>query len=256
MLKREAPVPLYHQLKDLLLEQIGAGEWRVGKTIPSEPVLASKFGVSRATVRQALTELVQSGHLQKVQGKGTFVTEPKVEPIGALTSFTENMQAAGLTPQRTTLIAEWRPVPDEIAEDLQQPGPAFYVERLLLANRSPLALQQAWYPAWLIEGHEAFFTKEMLDERSLYETLQTQCGVVLESADETIDVLMPDENERELLALPEGMPVMQIRRTTYDRDRRAVEAVNLLFRSDRYRYRVTLSRSRQEIGGRLAERSR
>lgn len=254
MLKRDAPIPLYYQLKGLFLEQIARGTWRVGKIIPSETDLATKFSVSRATVRQALMELVQSGHLHRIQGKGTFVTEPKVEPIGALTSFTENMQAAGLIPQRKTLLAEWRTVPEDIAKDLQQrSGHAFYVKRLLIANDSPLALQKAWYPAWLIQGKDNFFTKKMLDQQSLYETLQTKCGVILNTADETIDVLMPDEEERKLLALPEKMPIMQIRRNTYDRAGRTVEAVNLLFRSDRYRYRVTLSRSRQEIGGRFAE---
>ena len=249
MLKRDAPVPLYYQLKGLLLQQIAGGTWEVGVTIPSETDLATKFGVSRATVRQALMELVQSGHLHRIQGKGTFVTEPKVEPIGALTSFSENMEAAGLVPKRNTLVAEWRNLAEGVAEDLQQaPGRAFYVERLLIANDVPLALQKAWYPAWLVNGKEDLFTKRMLDQQSLYEILQAKCGVVLDTADETIDVLMPDEQERELMGLPKDMPVMQIHRNTYDRTGRTIEAVNLLFRSDRYRYRVTLSRS-HKIGG-------
>lgn len=245
-ISRNNPLPLYHQLRELFLSEIANGTWKIGALIPAELDLAEEFGVSRATVRQALLELVQSGHLHRIQGKGTIVTEPKVEPLGALTSFTENMRAAGITPARRTLIAEWRTPPAPLGADAGER--AYYVERLLIADTTPLGLQRAWYPGWLVRGHERHFSKPSLDQNSLYEILQTRCGAVLDVAEETIDVMLPDAAEAKLLAVPREQPIMLIHRDTFDPAGRLIESVELLYRSDRYRYRVTLSRSQRNGG--------
>ncbi len=240
----DSRLPLYQQLKEMFLEEISSGGWKIGSTIPSELEIATRFKVSRATVRQALLELVHAGHLRRIQGKGTIVTEAKIEPLAALTSFSENMKAAGITPGWKTFVVEWKSPPPRIAERLQQPtGPALYVDRLLLGDGRPLALQKAWYPAWLIDPHRDFFTREHLDQHSLYETLRTRCGVVLHTAEETIDVGMPNPTQAKTLNLRKGQPVMLIHRDTFDPFSRTIESVELVFRSDRYRYRLTLTRS-------------
>jgi GntR family transcriptional regulator len=249
-ISRENPLPLYYQLRQLFVEQISSGRWKVGAVIPSEVALARDFGVSRATVRQALQELVQTNHLHRMQGKGTIVTEPKVEPLGALTSFTENMEAAGIAPGRHTFVAEWREPPTSVARKLQGgQARAYYVERLLIAEREPLGLQRAWYPERLIEGTESLFSRESLDRHSIYELLQSHCGAILDTAEETIDVLIPTDADAKMLGLPANQPSMLIQRDTFDPEGRLIESVELLFRSDRYRYRVTLSRSQRRGGG-------
>lgn len=244
---RDNPLPLYHQLIECFRAEIAEGRWRVGAVIPPETELAARLGVSRATVRQALLELAQSGHLHRVQGKGTIVTrpaEPKVEPIGALTSFSENMRAAGVVPTRRTLHASWREPDDEPAPGLLGPSRrAFYVERLLIADGVPLGIQRAWYPERLVKRAEARFTKESLDRHSIYEILQEHCGVVLDHAEETIDVLLPSARDADLLALTPEQPIMLVHRNTYDPQERLVESVELFYRSDRYRYRVLLVRN-------------
>jgi GntR family transcriptional regulator len=240
----DSRLPLYQQLKEMFLEEITSGGWKIGTTIPAELEIATRFNVSRATVRQAVMDLVHAGHLRRIQGKGTIVTEAKIEPLAALTSFSENMKAAGITPGWRTFVVEWKSSPRQIAERLQQPiGRALYVERLLLGDDRPLALQKAWYPAWLIDPHKDLFTKEYLDQHSLYETLRTKCGAVLHTAEETIDVGMPNPGQVKVLNMRKGQPVMLIHRDTFDPFFRTLESVELVFRSDRYRYRLTLTRS-------------
>jgi GntR family transcriptional regulator len=240
----DSRLPLYQQLKEMFLDEISSGGWKIGTTIPAELEIASRFKVSRATVRQAVMELVHAGHLRRIQGKGTIVTEAKIEPLAALTSFSENMKAAGITPGWRTFVVEWKSPPQQVAERLQQPvGRALYVERLLLGDDRPLALQKAWYPSWLTDPHRDLFTKEYLDQHSLYETLRTQCGAVLHTAEETIDVGMPNPGQVKVLNMRKGQPVMLIRRDTFDPFFRTIESVELVFRSDRYRYRLTLTRS-------------
>ena len=98
-LDRELPVPLYHQLKSLLLRRIEVGELKPNARLQTEDQLAAAYQVSKATVRQALGELVHAGYLRREQGRGTFVAEPRVDQGPTeLTSFTVDMRRRGLGP--------------------------------------------------------------------------------------------------------------------------------------------------------------
>src|ERR671914_659967 len=74
---RRSPVPFYFQLRQLIRDEIAAGRWEPGERIPSENELCRHFGVSRTTVRQALSELESEGLLHKEKGRGSFVAEPR-----------------------------------------------------------------------------------------------------------------------------------------------------------------------------------
>jgi GntR family transcriptional regulator len=78
-LDRSSFVPLYYQLQEILKEQIESGRWRPGDRLPSEPELARRYAVSRIVVRQALAILEDDRQLLRVQGRGTFVAEPKLD---------------------------------------------------------------------------------------------------------------------------------------------------------------------------------
>src|SRR5436305_14643133 len=98
-LERSNPLPLYYQLKEVLKQQIQAGHLAPHTAIPSEPELVAQYHVSRATVRQALTELVHEGLLYRQHGRGTFVCEPRVQQdLSVLTSFSEELRRLGKRP--------------------------------------------------------------------------------------------------------------------------------------------------------------
>jgi GntR family transcriptional regulator len=77
-LNRRSSVPLYYQLQELLKEKIESEVWRPGDLLPSEPELASQFGVSRIVVRQALAILEDDRQIIRVRGRGTLVAAPKL----------------------------------------------------------------------------------------------------------------------------------------------------------------------------------
>jgi len=92
MLNPKAPIPLYHQLADIILARIRAGEYADGKRIPSEHTLAREYAIGRPTVRQATELLVRKGFLSRKRGAGTFVREKPEEVdlfsfAGTLSSF-------------------------------------------------------------------------------------------------------------------------------------------------------------------------
>jgi GntR family transcriptional regulator len=80
-LDRKSSVPLYYQLQEIIHQQIGSGRFSVGDALPSEGDFCRMFGVSRMVVRQALQVLEDDGEIERLQGKGTYVAEPKLDLI-------------------------------------------------------------------------------------------------------------------------------------------------------------------------------
>src|SRR5206468_4320738 len=120
ILKRGAPVPLYHQLKTTLLREIEAGRWRAGERIPTEDALIERFKVSKITVRQALRDLSEKGYIRREQGRGTFVQGPPIdEGPRELKSFTSEMRGHGFAATSRVLEQGVVAVPAEIADRLQ-----------------------------------------------------------------------------------------------------------------------------------------
>lgn len=247
VVSRNVPLPLYHQIKEFVLAKISSGEWKTGEVIPSETELANQFAVSRATVRQALVELANAGYLRRMQGIGTVVTEPIVEPIAALKSFSENMRACGIEPGYRTLEVTWVRDPQRMRLEGIGRGPDhdlfLSIRRVLLANGEPLALQRTLIPKWVIAGNEDLFTKERLDGESLYRLLKNRCGVSFFRASESIQAAVTSEEEAEFLDLEAAVPVLVIKRHTYDRMDRLVEYSRMVYRADRYSYRISLTSS-------------
>ena len=88
--------PLYDQVYQTLLQQIGNGTYPVQQKLPSEKELSELFNVSRITIRQALNQLQLEHLVYKIQGKGTFVSAPKIfQNISQLQGFAEAMRNMG-----------------------------------------------------------------------------------------------------------------------------------------------------------------
>lgn len=97
------PAPLHQKLRDAIFEQISDGTLKAGDTLPSERAMKEHFGVSRATVRQAVTTLIQEGYLQSVAGTGTFVLEQsrKMTSAGLIGLITSSPNFNFFYPQLT-----------------------------------------------------------------------------------------------------------------------------------------------------------
>src|SRR5215211_5088863 len=117
---KSGPLPRYYQLKEIIRERIRSGEWATGSPIPSERELCARYGISRMTARQSITELVNEGLLYREQGKGTYVGRPKIaQQLLSLTGFTEDMQARDQRPGARVLTAEMWSADQETAERLR-----------------------------------------------------------------------------------------------------------------------------------------
>ena len=240
-LSRRGPVPLYHQLKTVILREIEAGRWQPDQQLPTEHELAQRFRVSKITVRQALRELAGAGFIRREQGRGTFV-EPRKLQQGPreLTSFTDEMRRHGLLPTSRLLDQEVVLSPDEIATALRiAPGTRlFKLRRLRLADGEPMGIQTAYLPLDLVPG----ITDRNFANVSLYDFLQAQYGLHPANARETYCVAQLKRDEAELLRVPARSPAMIAERITFLADGRPFEYVRSLMRADRYKVVIDLTR--------------
>jgi GntR family transcriptional regulator len=215
---RNGPMPLYVQLKELIATEIRRGALRPGDRIGSESELERVHRVSRITVRQALHALVNAGEVYRVPGKGTFVAPTKVAPLAAFTGFSENMAATGLTPSYRCLTAEWvDSPPSKVRAELRlaPDEPAFRLDRLLLADGSPIGLQSGFYAGRLLRPAIALLTPQRLGATSFYRLLERDLGLELGRATETVEPAIARREEVKLLDLTVGAPVLVVNRLAF-----------------------------------------
>ena len=140
-LDRSSPIPLYHQLRGVLQRQIERGELRIGDRLPNEDFIAAHYEVSKITVREALKTLAAAGYVRREQGRGTFVTNPRVvQGPRKLTCFSDEMELRGLTASSRVLAAEVIPADLDLANKLAI-HPRASVFRL---KRIRLAMARSW----------------------------------------------------------------------------------------------------------------
>jgi len=228
----------HRQLRDHLRELIDR-DLRAHERLPTERDLAKQFDVSRMTVRRALEQLVSEGRVYRVQGAGTFVTEPGIAKTIELTSFSEDMRRRGLRPGSTLLVARLTTAGAEIgyALGLSPAEEVYHLERVRTADGVPMCIENVYLPATLFPG--------LLDEPmtgSLYEVIERRYRIQAERAEQVVRATVLDEREAKLLGVAPFSAALHVERTAFDQRGRAVERAVSTYRSDRYSYHLTVRR--------------
>ncbi len=240
-LSKDLPIPLYHQLKTLLLEQIRAGAMKPNDRLPAEDELAATHGVSKATVRQALNELAVAGVLRREQGRGTFVAEPKLaQGPREMTSFTDEMRSRGFHPTSKVLKQDVTKAEAGVAEKLQitEGSQVMRLKRLRLADDEPMGIQTAYISLALAPQ----LAEEDFTDVSLYEVLDRKYGLWPARAKETYVATLLDRAEAKLLKVAAATPALSAERVSYLTSGQPLEVTYSIMRGDRYQIVLDLSR--------------
>jgi GntR family transcriptional regulator len=228
--------PLYRQIKSLLLQALGAGEWAPGAMIPSEAELAARFGVSLGTVRKAIDELAAGNLLIRLQGKGTFVASHD-DPRAHYRFL--RLRADDLKPRQKrsqplscAMIAATGDV--AAALRIKENEPVVALERILFLDGDPVVFDQMF----LIADIFGSLTLESLlqEERSLYSVFERRFGVRMIRAEETLRAVAADATIASRLKAEAGQPLLLVERVTHTYENRPVEWRRGFYRTDRYHY--------------------
>ncbi|BBJ42112.1 transcriptional regulator [Streptomyces antimycoticus] len=234
---------VFRQIADALREAIDKGRFREGDKLPSETELVDHFGVSRMTVRNALSLLQQEGLAVSEHGKGVFVRpRPPVRRLASdrfarrhrdqgKAAFTVEAEAAGSRPEVDNLeVKEERPSQD-ISARLGSPRKVLARRRRYLLDGRPVEFATSYLPLDLARNTP--IAQPNPGPGGIYARLE-EMGHRLDHFDEEIRARMPSPAEVRTLQLASGVPVIHLVRTAFDAEGRAVEVCDTVMAADAY----------------------
>jgi len=237
VLNREEHVPLYYQIKQILISRIV--QMNPGDLFTSENALMQEFNVSRGTIKQAITELVQEGLIHRIQGKGTFVSSPKIErSFDSLPSFSAEIRQKGYNPRYQILEFNYEEPSEKIRHLLKVPPYAgtWKLMRTILADEEPIAYVTSYLRSDVYQDLD----KHQMSE-SLYETLRRIYNKVPVAAEDVYQVEKASSSLSNLLAIPKGSPVIYSERVASLDNGIPVEYVESYVRSDRFILKISIT---------------
>lgn len=205
---------LVEQVRQALLRDLATGQLKPGTKLVNETDLAERFAVSRATVREAVTALMDAGYLARRHGSGTFVTAAPRTPhrLESSVSYTGMIRAAGHEPGEA-IMSKSRRAPTETERgllDLDAADSVIEVERIRFADQRPVIYSLDRIPESLL-GQAA---DHELDP-SLY-ALLARTGHPVASASAHLIPVVASTRMAKLLAIRRGTPLLRIDQVDYD----------------------------------------
>ncbi|NJD27969.1 MAG: GntR family transcriptional regulator [Chloroflexi bacterium] len=231
---------LYAQVAERLRERLASGEFKPGDRLPGEFQLSNEYRVSRVTIRAALAALEREGLIVKRQGLGSFVRTARARQVLArLETLDSSLAEQGLIPTARILDFAFGAAPDQLAATLGLPpeSEVLVVRRLHTVEGGPIALVEMTLPASL----GTHFSRRDVEEKPLYELLETRLGVRPGAASQSIRADAASGPVAEALGIQRGAPVLICDRITYDDAGRALQHTLFTYRADRFEFRVALS---------------
>jgi GntR family transcriptional regulator len=234
-------IPLYYQLASLLREKIASGTFGVGDKIPTEAEMVEAYGVSRITVRQALSSLEEEGLIRREAGRGTFVTEHKPF-VGTLQldGSLDDLISMGLA-TRVQLL-DLRTVAAN-AQEAERLGLAAGEEvvrctRVRYFHDDPYSYIVNDLPAAIGQR----IPEKYLESGSILRFLEKNLGIRLRDAHQSVRATLADANLAQHLETRIGAPLLSVDRVVFDHNGRPVERVRTYYRSDIYSFGLHLTR--------------
>lgn len=233
-------IPLYLQIKKELKSKIESKDYPYGSLLPSELELEKCYGVSRITIRQAISELEKEGYVRRARGKGTTITysEKIDENLSAIRRFTTEMKDRGLTPGTQIATISKIMVPKEVAEqlELEKEAEVYYLYRVRTGNEEPVVLFETYIPTC--------FTLS-LDPSKYYDSMYDvfeEAGIGMPCVvHENFQAMLADERLSKALNVKKGSAIFKRVRCAYNEDNKPIEYTISYYRGDRYSYSVELT---------------
>ncbi len=212
MLNSESPIPLYHQLADILTEQIRSGEYKPGDVIPSETGLAKSYSIGRPTVRQAMDTLVRKGLVERRRGSGTYVKNQDDDiDLFSLAGTSQAFLTKGIKTKSTLIIkASIVAVTDDVLNPFNDQK-AYFLSRLTLVKDDPVLLENIYLHPQLFMGLE----KIDLENKSLSSVVLDQYYLKPQSGRQTFKISMLPKETSRLLAVSPKDPLLEVQRVIH-----------------------------------------
>lgn len=255
-LRQDAPTPLWLQLKHALRDQI-TFHLSPGEKIPSESELCRQYGLSRVTVRQAITALVNEGLLGRQQGRGTFVLPRRmsIPPKTQVHFLDDGFEAGGgMTVWLDENALEKPPlwIGKRLGMGTEERAHKIRLNLVDETNEADVLASRTLY----IPDHVAPSLQELELTTPVHRILEDTYDLVPTMAEETMRLIHADPLRAEMLRIQAGKSLILVERVVYLANGEPVEYARTYYLADRYRFEHKLVRSEaadhreQELGNR------
>lgn len=240
-LDRNSPIPLYYQLKEILLNRIRNGEVKEGGFLPTEEELCQEFGVSRGTVRKAIEELKEEGYVVSEQGKGVFLVRPKFEQsLLRFYSIGREMQDKRLDFYTKVIVKEITKPTKGIKEalNISEREELNKIVRVRYLENEPVIIENIFIPVKICPN----LLEENLEDIPLYDILEDKYKLKILKVRETLEPVVIRKEEAKILGSKVGVPAFLVERITYLIDESPIEVRKSIIRGDRFKFTTELYR--------------
>jgi GntR family transcriptional regulator len=230
MLNFQSPVPLYHQLADIITTKIRSGKYQPGKAIPSENELKNRYKIGRPTVRQAMDLLVKKNLIQKKRGAGTFVKKAREVDLFSLAGTSLAFKTKGIFIK--TIILENISLTD-VQDDTGNPffnSQAFFLSRLTKTENKPVLIEDIYFHPGLFAGID----KIDLTDKSLAQVVSDNYYLKPENGRQTFKIVTLNKKKAELLNLKKNDLILEVKRTLHFPGIKNAVYSRLLCRTDEF----------------------
>ena len=241
-ISRSSYKPIYIQICDLIREKIDSGKLSPGNRVWSEHDIMEKFHVSRNTAQKAIETLVNEGIVSRVQGKGSFVTQPKVNyGLQYLASFTEETFEKGLKPTSKVICFNREHPNHNHANNLKisKNDWVYKLERLRLANEYPIAHQISIIPEELCPGLQRYD----FSEQSLYEVFEKDFKHILSWQKIVVSPIVANDSIAEIFDILPQTPLLHTDSILYLAGGTPIESNKNIYLGERYQFTVLSHRN-------------
>lgn len=237
-INKKSPIPIYFQLKQIILNRIKKGEWLPDSPISSERELSEMFGVSRMTIRQALNELVSEGILYREKGRGTFVREQRIEQSDAM-SFTEAALNQGLEACNIVKNFEIEVADMSVMErlGLDNYEDVYYIQRFRAIEKMIIGVEEMYIPVKYIGN-----IKKDDFKGSVYKLLKDKYDYSIDHVKTTLEAVITGPDELKLFNLKEPAPILKVTAVHVTDKGLNLYYEESLYRSDKYVFNVNIYR--------------
>jgi len=207
--------PLYARIQEYIAELILSGKLAPDSKIQSERDFSDDLGVSRMTVRRAITELVNEGLLERKHGSGTYVARPKITyESSELANYTLAMQRRNIAVASQLLEFGEVVASRRLAESLQIEigNPIYRVAILRFANRVPVILERVFIPCARCPGLEEW----NLEKSSIQDLLTDAYHIQLGRISQALEAVTAIDPVAQQLRVDEGFPLLMLSRVMYE----------------------------------------
>lgn len=238
MINKYSNVPLYSQLKNLIIEKIESGEYPENSKIPSEQELCEVYDISRPTVRQAIMELTSNGYLYKEKGKGTFVANAKsVIDMKNYSGFTDSILDSQVPGERDIISIKEVSANDdkklsEIFGMMSGQQNAFAEIKYISKQHSDIfSLNTSLLPITLFPG----IIEDIKSKKPSYDILMGKYPLIPVKTKSSLEIIYTDQTEAHYLKVQPGQALIKIENVLYSKSGQAVEYIICKYRADKCR---------------------